>query len=363
MKKRIGLVGFYGPGNFGDELMKLTLIEFLHEFDVELVHENILEPLFDDRFFEFIDRCDGIVIGGGDLLIPAAAVLSFWHQGYLKKPVYIYGVGVPQWLPATELALAHYKSFLQHENVRLIAARDRQSADWIREVLDIKKKIYCFPDIMCARSDVHDEYRKSLKSGRPKGLFHRISHTIKEILNTRNAYEQKIMEPKVLGLATRSFPDLNYKNIDALCEIADRRGYEIRQLILGTEKIQKDDLEALEGLRNPNRSIVVRNDILSLLKEISECSIIVSMKFHGCLAAVMMGKKTMALLRHDKFANLLAELGKAGYATDANDPFLVEKFDKLIREEWKIDVDYLYSKSKSGLNKLRSLIKKELKYL
>ena len=319
-----------------------------------LLHENILKPDFSDEFIQKIKQCDAIIIGGGDLLIPQAAVLSFWHQEYLKKPVYIYGVGVPQWLPSTEAALAHYKFFLEQENVRLITVRDEESAKWIRNTLQIKKEIFYAPDITCARTDIYRKYKKNIKV--ENNVFQRIARKLSRSIGLPGVSTF----PKTLGLITRDFPDLNYENLYAMCELVHKRGYFIRQIVLGTGEIQKNDLKEAMNLEFPNRDIVIRNDVGSLLKELSECSVVVSMKFHGCLAAMMLGRKTMALLRHDKFYNLLNLQNKPDYISTVSDDTLIDKVDKLLDDNWDIDVTKMYEQARKGLRQLKNNMTRDL---
>jgi len=356
--KKVGLVGFYGPGNFGDELMRLTLTEFLSDLDVQLVYDDILSPKFDDEFVRIIDTFDAIVIGGGDLLIPKVAVARFWHPKFLRKLVYVYGVGVPQWTGKPEAnAITAYRNFFQHENVRLIATRDIQSANWMRDSLGIDKRVYVFPDITCARDDIRDFYIESKNQrAAPKNFLDRAFPGIKKALGSHHSSDK----PKVLGLITRDFPGMSYENIHELCATANQEGFEVHHIVLGTDGIQHDDLKESISLSFYNRVIILRDNSLSLIEELSKCTVVVSMKFHGCLVALMMGRKTMALLQHDKFANLLSSINRPEYVTCTHDDGLSKKFVDLIDDEWGVDVDGFYYEARAGLEKLKSDIVKDL---
>ncbi|XOT95774.1 polysaccharide pyruvyl transferase family protein, partial [Alcaligenes pakistanensis] len=128
-KITIGLVGFFGWGNFGDELFVRVFEEWLGKsYELKIMNDLTHKPYFSRPLEELVDEVDAIVIGGGDLIIPWAMSDLYWREEYLKKPVFIVGVGVPTWSESNPKIVDRYKKFLTHENVKHVNVRDMESA-------------------------------------------------------------------------------------------------------------------------------------------------------------------------------------------------------------------------------------------
>lgn len=119
---RIAAVGYFGFGNFGDEL-------FLKTFQ-QLFPQHQLHAWSADQNPASIDR---VIIGGGDLIIPAGFHPPYFPKELAGKPTVVYGVGVSHpnpdavW-PAGEQA--SYKKALT--NARALFTRDPRSAQTIQ---------------------------------------------------------------------------------------------------------------------------------------------------------------------------------------------------------------------------------------
>jgi hypothetical protein len=225
MKKSICLSGYYGPGNYGDELMRLTLAESMPEFTTFNFRTDIHTRDLQNGISSGFEEASAVIIGGGDLLLPSFRLPRFWDRRLLQKPVFVYGVGVPQQVKEAEEAIAFYKDFLSHEKVKMIVVRDPQSADWIRQKLSLRKPVEYFPDIVWARND-----------------------------------NRSIGKNKQFALITRPMRQpLAYGNIAKLCGMATQRGYHIRHIVLGVDSIAQTDLTEAVLLPVSSRDIVVRS--------------------------------------------------------------------------------------------------------
>src|SRR5699024_7164487 len=91
-----------------------------------------------------------VLIGGGDLVNPARVSPLYWDTTWLEKPVFIYGIGVPKQTMHRENVLNHYRQFMNHENCKLVVARDLESFNWLKENLDPGDKLTWYPDSICA---------------------------------------------------------------------------------------------------------------------------------------------------------------------------------------------------------------------
>ena len=88
--KRIGMVGYFGWGNFGDELfLKVHRQHLEDKYDLQVVHDLQQEPYHSRPLAEVVDEYDGFLIGGGDLLNPLRVSGLYWQMEYLKKPVIV----------------------------------------------------------------------------------------------------------------------------------------------------------------------------------------------------------------------------------------------------------------------------------
>src|SRR5699024_311228 len=83
---------------------------------------------------------------------------------WLQKPVFIYGIGVPRQTMRREHVLGHYRDFMNHDNCKLVVARDIESYEWLRDNLQLGDKLTWYPDAVCAmaRPEPYDSDEKVL---------------------------------------------------------------------------------------------------------------------------------------------------------------------------------------------------------
>lgn len=108
---RIGIVNAGGNGNLGDEL-------FLYRWQQLLAPHQVL-PVFPACDVANVDR---IIIGGGDLADLDNPMEHVWHEAFLSRPCFVYGIGTMGKGPGQQLA-----SFLNR--CKAVYVRDRRSAD------------------------------------------------------------------------------------------------------------------------------------------------------------------------------------------------------------------------------------------
>ena len=147
----VGLVGFYGPGNYGDELFLEVFRQHLGSVvDLDVVFDSPTRPYFDRPVRDVVREHDAILIGGGDLLVPWGLGDRYWLPDYLRRPVHVIGVGVPTWRPSKPGVVDQLGRFLRHRNVRSITTRDRESTAWIREHLRPRVEVETAADLVFA---------------------------------------------------------------------------------------------------------------------------------------------------------------------------------------------------------------------
>lgn len=292
-RPRIGLVGYFGYGNYGDELFLDVYNRYF--YDCELIRLR-------DKTANAVDKIgtlDAIIIGGGDLFIPKYFAESYFDPRFLERPVYLHGVGVPLWMGEDPKVIERMAAFVQHPNVKKINVRDVESANWVAA---------------------------KLKPTAP------IDHSADMVFSLELPCVPKDPKKKVFGLITRKL-NMNaeqWRNIAALCDRARSFGYTIHNIVLGTEGIRADDLENLKSFTYDSMVTIDPNDIGELTKAIGACHAAASMKFHGCVVATAYGVPCVALATTDKFVSLYKAIDRPDLIAHFIHPDLVERLPKYI---------------------------------
>jgi polysaccharide pyruvyl transferase WcaK-like protein len=289
-----GIVGFYGWGNYGDELFWQVFREHLGGA-MEL--RNLLGPAgaagsaAGGSMRRAVRAADLVLVGGGDLVIPWRRS-RYWSETLLQRPVFIAGVGVPLWRDPTAAGVARLRGFFRHPSVRFVAARDRVSVDWIAEHLEPLVPVRMTTDLVCGLTLPE-------APAPPPG-------------------------PPIFGVAVRhrnEGPD-DLSQVRALCDRAAAAGYRVRRIVLATGSVRRDDLEATARLGLDDTELVSTDDIDAISRAIGECRVFATMKFHGVIAAAMYGVTPIALKQSTKTRNFLADTGRLDLYTSFDDPQL-----------------------------------------
>ena len=288
---RVGLVGFYQWGNYGDELFLEVFREHLgQQFDLGTVFDSLDPPYVTAPIRDIVGDFDAIVIGGGDLVSPVRPRRHYWATEFLRRPVFVTGVGVPTWQGGDPAVEATLRPWFQHKSIQSITTRDIESRRWIEQHLSPRAPVASGADLVCALT------LPSVERGD---------------------------DPPVLGVVVRrrhAADDLG--NIRRLCARGHELGYRVRGIVLAVGAARAGDLEVMNELGLPERDIVVSDDLYALTRAIGECSVLASMKFHGTVVAAMYGIPTIALIRTDKNVNFLRRIGRPDLISGLDDPEL-----------------------------------------
>ncbi len=307
-KKVVGLVGFFGWGNFGDELFVETYKHWLgKDYELRVLNDLIAKPYFSRPLKEVLAGVDAIVIGGGDLILPWTVSELYWRAEYLELPVFIVGVGVPTWKASSEPAIQRQAKFFQHPNVRMVEARDRESADWITKHLQPKVPVGASADIVFAlpMPKLPASHVKGQVWGKPR-----------------------VGGKPMLGIVTRDRkgePD-DLTHVLALCKKATELGFGIRHLILGVGDVGRRDLARASDLDVPGKEVAASDSLWDLCTAIGTCEAIASMKYHGTVVAVAYGVPSMVLSPTDKSRNLMRMIERPELLSSLADPRLKDRF-------------------------------------
>lgn len=301
-KPVLGLAGFFGYGNYGDELF-LEVFEqyFGQEFELRVLADLKKAPHYSRPVREIVSEVDAILIGGGDILQPWGRDPRYFNHAFLAKPVFVVGIGVPQYAagkPANPDVIERHRTFLQHPNVKRIGVRDEQAAEWIREHLDPPLPVLVAPDIVCSL-DLPD-------APKPDGA-------------------------PILGVVTRFRPNLDepddYTRVAELANHALAEGWRVRHLILGTGQVGERDFANAGDLAVDGKEVFRSEDLTAITRAIGECTALASMKFHGTVVATMYAIPSLVMMPTNKNRNFMGRLGLDALLTRFDDPELIAKFD------------------------------------
>lgn len=304
-KPIVGLAGFFGYGNYGDELFVSVYKQYLSErFDLRILTDRLRKPYYDRPIEEIVDEVDAIVIGGGDILQPWGLDARYFSKQFLEKPVFVVGVGVPIRSAANTAAsnqvekgwiVEKYRRFFKNRNVRMIHARDPQSAAWITDRLEPRREVIEQPDIACAL-----DLPEAVK---PEGA-------------------------PILGIVTRQRPNQedDYAEINRLAEQQRGRGWRIRHIVLGTGEVGERDVKDAEDVTG-DKELIYTESLTALSRAIGECTALISMKFHGTVVATMYGVPSTVLIPTNKNRNFMNRIGRGDLLSRFDDPTLCARFD------------------------------------
>lgn len=293
---RVGLVGFFEWGNYGDELFVDVYREHLgSHVGLKTVFDVTRRPFTSSPLSRVVSRNDAIVIGGGDIVIPWTAESPYWSREFLARPVFVAGVGVPTWRPPTRGAVQRLRRFFRHSSVRFINARDVESQRWLEERLEPNVPVILSPDLVCAL-------------------------TLPEVIRPS--------DPPILGVAVRNRnPGDDFTHVERLGARAIELGYRVRRIVLANRQKLAADLEVTERLNIPGSELVVSDDLTTITRAIGECTVFASMKFHGMVVATMYGIPTLSLMGTDKNRNFLRRIDRLDLRTSYSDPELPDRLE------------------------------------
>lgn len=271
-KRKLGVVGYYHYGNYGDELFLDVFANYLDDFEFVFFQDSLRRPYFHTPLEEKVAEVDAILIGGGDLIVPNYWTDQYFEAAYLAKPIYIHGAGIPTWGGENAEIVGRLAKFFQHPSVRHIHVRDEQSKRWLTTKLAPAIDIHVTPDIVCALD---------LPDITPSG------------------------DAPIFGLISRKQKpgSIRWDNVHALCRRAKSYGYRLRHIVLATGVIGHEDRDAVAEFDFPGMDVVLSESIADLTRAIGECAVLASMKFHGCVVATMFGTPAITLITTDKFRN------------------------------------------------------------
>ena len=289
--KKVVISGYYGAGNFGDELILSLLLEKLKDCKVTVLSHNprktfetygvhsvhtFVYPLV----LKAIADCDVFISGGGSLLQNETSPKSLWFYTSMirlakiaKKDVVIFAQGIgpikgpfSTWLTKNTLKKADY-----------ISVRDEKSLELMKKWKLKQAKLVCDP-----------------------------------------VYSLEVSQPErtgKIGIQLRKFHNLTDELFDNIVHQIKTRYYakEIELLSLqdsmdiGVSRIFINKLKDVDP--NINVKLLYNLSQKEIIDHISKYDCFIGMRYHACLVAVKYGVKTLAIAYDPKVEMLAKDEG------------------------------------------------------
>ena len=285
---KIAVSGYYGMGNFGDDL-------FLHTLR-QIFDNHTLYP-----WTSHIDPklSDAVIIGGGDLITPYSFNRYYFHPLLKLQPFWLYGVGIVDAYPEHTWPadqVAEYRSVITH--AKRAVFRDDRSSD-IAKRLQFHHHVETEPDIVFG-------YRE------PRIPIKRFS------------------QKPTIGICVFSYDSFPLENMTKLLSHLIQLGYHIvlipvihhpanryadHQTCLLLQKSVKKN--------HPASSIETLPLLLDLeltYSYLQAVDFLITFKLHPALAALRAGIPILAFSRMNKVKSLLGSFDLESYYCDYNLP-------------------------------------------
>lgn len=294
------MAGYFGYGNAGDELIRRTLLQNLRNVSWTVLSGSAdrWNPLFLAKIFR---RCQALILGGGDLFQVRTSrrsllyylVLILWARLWGCR-VYAYGVGLDPTLPAWARWMVG-KVLAQTQG---LWARDERSADIFRQV-GLSPSLV--PDSVWAWPVAPAPWPSSKK--RVLWILRFADDASKKVhrwTDRLNGLAQSNREQGFLALHPR------------------------------------EDMASLAHLRAGLR-FFHRLELWDQLDQIPEImkryDVVVSLRFHGIVGAVLAHRPCVAVADHEKVSVLARTLGIPSFSGDVDAPVL----ENALAQAWAMD--------------------------
>jgi polysaccharide pyruvyl transferase WcaK-like protein len=281
-------------------------------------------PYLSEKRLSELDKFDAFLIGGGDLVNPRAVSDLYWRKEYLKKPTFVFGIGCPDIKTKESKAINYFREFFNHENLIYTCLRDKESMNYFNQVIKPRVPAITFPDAVCAM-----DLPKKVDS-----------------------------EDKILGVTLRSHRSVvgEYEQVRKAVNTAKEMGYTIKHVVMASGVLGEGDLEVTKRFAEQGEEIIYSDDLNELCEQISTCSMMLSMKFHGLIVAAMYGIPTLQMSSTQKNRNFFRYIQRPELIGNYQDENLYQKvphypvsIHSLLRTKLKRDARAGYASLKGAM--------------
>jgi len=298
---KIAASGYYGMGNFGDDLFLHTLRQVFGDHQVYPWNSR-LDP----------NQTDAFIIGGGDLITPYSFNKYYFPEQLKGRPTWVYGVGIVDAYPEhtwPEDQVSAYRDMISATQRAVF--RDERSQEIARRA-GFHRNVELAPDIVFG-------YRQ------PAIPVKRFSRR------------------PTIGVVVFSYSSFPMDHMAKLLSHLNQKGYHLMLIPVihnpgnafsdhGTCLQLKQKVKEL----TPHASIETLPflmDIELTYSLIQSVDYLISFKLHPSLAALRAGKPVLALSTMGKVHSLLSSFGLGQYVVDYRLPLdeLVERAENFLK--------------------------------
>lgn len=297
----IAASGYYGMGNFGDDLFLHTLRQLFHDHHVYPWNSR-LDPRQTDAF----------IIGGGDLITPYSFSPYYFPPQLVGQPTWVYGVGIVDAYPEhtwPEEQVSAYRNIISKAN-RAVFRDERSSA--IAKRAGFHRNVETAPDMVFGYRQPDIPVKRFSK--RP---------TIGVVVFSYESFPMDNMTKLLAHLIAKGYhavlipvihhPGNAYSDYNTCLQLQQKV----------KESTPAASIETLPFLM----------DIELTYRFIQSVDYLISFKLHPSLAALRGGKPVLALSTMSKVHSLLSSFQLGQYFTDYRQPLdvLVDKTESFLK--------------------------------
>ena len=268
---KIGVVGYYGHGNFGDEWMLASMRALAPQFE-------FVPIIWRENKWEFPStELDALIIGGGNILIPIPAIASsYFNLIFLEmdKPIVVWGV---------DFCLTHGYLYEGLEAINSFLAHPHVLGVWLRSPIDYTIMPFLFwPKVVEKTHQCWDIcYSYPIT---PPTEWNR--------------------EAALVALGSRLWGAWNKETTQKLENNLRNLGYgEVHYIILGWGRIGERDWAFTKSVTD-GAHVWRPSSVEEALAIIAQYDMVISCKLHGVMAAALLRKRAKVLSGDNKFLSL-----------------------------------------------------------
>jgi polysaccharide pyruvyl transferase WcaK-like protein len=277
---RIGLIGYFGWGNFGDELFFQQWQTVLGEDRTFRVNDLLQKPYTTRPAVDVAGGADAFLIGGGDLIRTESISSLYWNKAWTSRPLVISGIGVAQETERRRSdVVPRLRQFMADAHILSLSARDAESQAWIEEQLCPPVEVRLVPDLAYAAVS-----RLKPAVGRPDDAC-----TVGVVLNKR-------------------VTDRDVEILAALLRAEEAGQLKLRLMVLATGQQRDQEIELLRQYGHESRAEVF-SGVPEMIAAIAGLDVLYSAKFHGLVVASALGIPSRSLRTTSKATGLAKRLG------------------------------------------------------
>lgn len=281
---KIAVCGYYGMGNFGDDLFLRTLQQIFHGHTV-FPWNGYMNPAEVDR----------VIVGGGDLITPYSFNSYYFPKDLIHHPLWVYGVGIVDQYPEETWPKEQVERHREYiGNAQRAVFRDKRSAD-IADKAKFHPHVEHAQDIAFAYEQQHYPLRPY--SNRP-----------------------------TIGICVFSYPSFPFENMVRLSMHLLSQGYHLLFIpVINHPTNMYSDLSTCQKLlgrikaNHPHASAETLPMLMELnltYNYIQHVDYLITFKLHPAIAALRAGKPAFALSKMNKVWSLLESFGMEQYYCD-----------------------------------------------